>query len=347
MPNILFLDGFDLYNGVYGNTALQSGWTISANSYNPYLSAGRFGGQCFSWTYESSAIYRTFTATPTITAGTAVKFDNLVGMSANVRTCVTLSSAGNTQIGWRPNPNGSISVYRMTDHTTGTLIQTTAADVLRSNVWQWVDFSVTISTTVGTVDLRVDGAVVLSMTAQNTQGYVTTASVDGIYLGSQGGGLSGSNQCNFDDVFAIDSITPLGERRVETIRPSADTATKDWTPNAGTTNFSRVNDPTVNTGTFVSASVVGNLDLYDMVDLNSNPTNIDAVQVTVWAQKTDAGSRSIAIVGDIGGVQVVSANLALAASIAKYTSLLATKPGGGAWDATSVNALRAGPKVTV
>ena len=347
-PNILLMDGFDLYNGIGANTGLQAGWVLSANFYNPGLTTGRFGGQAFYFNNESACIYRTFSAaSATATASCAFKMDNLFNANAasQQRTVVTLSSAQAPQVGWRHNSDGSISVYRMTSHTAGVLLGTSPSGMLKSATWHWIDFSVTMSATVGTIDLLIDGAVALHLTAQNTG---STTTIDGIFTGSQAGGVNTTGvNTYFDDVLVIDSITPLGERRIETIRPSADTATKQWTPDSGTVNFSRVNDAQVNSATFVSASVVGNTDLYDMIDLNSAPAVIDAVQVTVFAQKTDAGSRAIAIVGDIAGTQVVSSNLTLTSSINKLSSLLLTKPGGGAWDATSVNALRAGPKVTV
>lgn len=346
---ILMIEGFDLYNGTGANVGLQSKWQALNWFYGPGLTTGRFGGQCYFWNNESSySGIQLATAQVPWTVACAYRLSVVGAISAaGAKSVVALTSGGgfNFQIGWRPNNDGSISVYRMTNSTTGTLLGTTAAGIILSNVWHFVEFSGTISTTVGTVVMKVDGTTVLNLSAQNTQGYATTASWDGIIIGSAG--VNAGQTSYIDDMYVLDSATSLGERRIETIRPNADTAQKDFTPSSGANNYSRVSDAVVNSATYVQSSTLNQSDLYDNVDLTGIPTTIDYVQVTAFASKTDAGTRSIKLIADLGGTQTLSGDLALTGSIVKYAFGMTTKPGGGSWTASDVNSLKIGPKVSV
>jgi hypothetical protein len=346
---VVAIEGFDLYNGTGSPTGLQAKWAPLNWFFFPSLATGRFGGQAYAWSNEPSFSGLAMpSANASFTVAAAFRCTNVPSLTAlGARSVLALSSGGgfNFQLGWRPNNDGSISVYRMTSSTAGTLLGTTAPGILLSNVWHFVEFSGLISTTVGTIALKVDGTTVLTLAGQNTQGFVTTASFDGIVIGSAG--ISGGSTLFFDDIYVLDTAVSLGERRVETIRPNGDTAQKDFTPDTGTVNFSRVNDTLVNSATYVQSSTLNNSDLYNTLDMNGTPVTIDFVQITAFAQKTDAGARSIKLIADVGGTQLLSGDLALTGSLVKYAFGMAAKPGGGAWAAADVNALKIGPKVSV
>lgn len=353
MPgNVIFTEGYDAYNGTQTNIGLQSRWQATNWNAPPSLEVGRFGGQCMAFSEdrfgdgcETRASINQ--ALGTFTVAHAFRCSSIAGMAANsANTMIQLLSGTNLQLGWRPNPDGSISVYRMTGVGAGVLLGTSAANILQTNVWHWIDFSGTISTTTGTIIFKVDGNTLLNLTAQNTQGYATTATFDTISVNAHGV-MTNAPIGYIDDIYVTDSATTLGERRVETIRPSADTASKAFLPDSGTTNYNRVNDTTVNGASYVQSSNVGDLDLYEMVDIVGTPVTIDAVTIVAFATKSDAGARSLGLVADIGGTQLQSPDNALTASLARYAYLMQTKPGGGAWDITSVINLRVGPKVTV
>lgn len=348
---IVAIEGFDLYNGTQANIGLQATWANVNWFYSPSMGTGRFGGQCLVWGNEQclSGWSMPTAIGPAFTVGAAFKQGNVSGLiaSGTPRTAIAITSGGfgNYQVGWRPNPDGSISAYRMSSSTAGTLLGTSSPGVILSNVWHYIEFSGTIDAATGTIIIKVDGTTVLNLAGVNTK-QQAAASFDGIVVGSGGGIANTGGGCSVDDMYVTDTAVALGERRVETIRPSADTATKQWTPSSGANNYSRVSDATVNSGTFVSASGVNNTDLYDTVDISGTPASIDFVQITAFAAKSDAGPRSIGLIGDVGGVQLQSTDKALTASIIKYAFGMAAKPGGGAWDSASVNGLKIGPKVT-
>jgi len=355
--SLLFMDGFDLYNGVQANIGLFTRWA-SLGNVGLNLTTGRFGGQALRLYASRFADVGAAAPTPVITTTPgssfsvckAIRVNNLISLTANNASgfCIlTSGGAANTQLGWRPNSDGSISVYRLSAQRTGVLLYTTAAGILASNVWHYVEFSGLIDAAAGTVVMKVDGVQVVNLSAQNTKGYATNATFDNVLFTTNGIQAVDNMPMDVDDLYILDTAVSLGERKIETIRPNADTATKQWLPDTGTVNFSRVNESTVNTANYVQSNVVGNADLYDCVDLVGTPPNVDAVQIVTFAQKSDAGSRSIAIVADLGGTQTVSSDKALAASYAPIVITLPTKPGGGGWSYGDVNNLKVGPKVTV
>jgi hypothetical protein len=352
---VVAVEGFDLYNGTGAAGGLTTpgptGWFSVNWFYGPGMTTGRFSGQSYTWANEGSQSGWQMPAAvgPNFSVGCAFRHSNLsVITNGTARAALLLTSggSGNGMLGWRPNSDGSISVWRMTNSTTGTLLGTTAAGVLLSNVWHFIEFSGTLNTATGVVNMKVDGVTVLALTAQNTCGQAGSTTFDSIQLGSAGG-IGNGWSVYFDDMYVLDTLASIGERRIETIRPSADTATKQWTPSSGTVNYSRVNDTTVNTATYVQSNTLNQTDLYDTVDLTGIPVSIDYVQITCFAQKSDAGARSIGIIGDVSGVQLQSPDKALTASLIKYAFGMSAKPGGGSWDASSVNSLKVGPKVTV
>jgi hypothetical protein len=351
---VVAIEGFDLYNGTGNPTGLTAstpyGWVGVNWFYGPGITTGRFGGQCYYWNNEGSESGLVLpTIGPQFTVACAARFSNVPALNAatNPRSALRLTSGGfaNSMLGWRPNPDGSISVWRLTSSTAGTLLGTSAAGVILSNVWHFIEMSGTFNTATGAVTLKVDGVAVITLSGVNTCGVGASTSCDGCVIGSAG--LIQGNLAYIDDMYFLDTNVSLGERRIEVIRPNADTATAQWTPNSGTVHYNRVNATLAQNSTYNSANVVGNLDLYDNVDLTGIPVNIDYVQITCFAQKSDAGARSIGLVADLSGTQLQSPDKSLTASLVKYAFGMATKPGGGAWDASSVNSLKIGPKVTV
>lgn len=349
--SVLMIEGFDTYNGLGANTGLIAKWNAPGGSGQSMIT-GRFSGQA--WRLQPAigqAIQRTFTATPisSIAVGSAIRLTNLFSATptAKAHLCLVNSTGTVFQCGIIFDTNGSISAYRVSGDVSGTLLGSSAANVMAANTWHYVEVEFVISATVGRVTVYVDGVQKLNLTGVNTANGGATVTADSLRLSSTNGGNGNGGFIDYDDIYVVDAAAKLGERRVETLRPSADTAQKDWTPDTGTVNFSRVNDTLADGTTFVQASVVGNLDLYDIVDLSSTPAAIDAVNIIAYAQKTDATTRAIQLAAKLSATTVTSADNNLAASIARFDSLLLTKPGGGAWAATDVNALQIGPKVSV
>ncbi len=326
---VILTDGFDMYNGTSANTGLATKWLGDL----PGLAAGRFGGQCLSKNNSASYTTRLLPSSYSgVGAGfayraTVIRAGNIFAFynTATIHVVLALNALGGLTVS-----NGS-----------GTLLGTSAPAIISTNVWHYIEFGVDISDTVGTVKVKVDGVSIFNLSGVDTRnGATTDVNIIGI------SGIGGSVVSD-DDLYVVDSSTTLGERKIETLRTSADTATKNWTPNSGVINYDRVDETLVDGDTtYVQASVVGTRDLYAIGALSSTPATIDAINIISFAQKTDATSRSIYNSIQSNSVDDDGAMIALAASYNKFERILATDPsGGGAWTPTRVNALLIGPKV--
>jgi hypothetical protein len=356
--SVIMFDGFDTYNGIDPNLGAGTQWAIDRynNNYpSVTMGSGRFGGQAFTVTYTGGSTAcgggsRQFsTPISTIAAGFAFRTSNRSGHA--VAILPTIFAVYSTADGlWQDllcvNVNGAISAFRASGSNSGTLLGTSADDVIQNNVWHYIEVEIDISSSAGRVKVKVDGNTVINVTGVNTLAG-GSGTVDRVVLaGTNGGGATVIT--DFDDLYVTDNGTSLGERRVETLPPTADVV-KGFVPNAGTTNCTQVDELPANGDTdYVQGTNVGDRDTYDFSNLSSNAAAVDAVQIVAYAKKTDAATRGIALQVVSGGNTFDGPTTNLPASYTKLERLMTTNPNtGGAWSYSTVNALRGGPKVTV
>jgi hypothetical protein len=338
-------DGFDLYPDLNAPLGLFGRWLGGLHPATGGISAanaGRFGGRSVgAGANGSNLFYRSVTNRNQLSNGVAFRVSSMPAHALTAVVPIVLYSDANGTFtaGVGVHNNGVLGAYRLTSSTAGVVLGTSAINLVKANVWHYLEVELVLGDANGRITVFLDGVMVLNLTNVDTNNGIV--SIGRSYLSMQ------SSTCDFDDWYLTNDPTRLGERRVETIRPSADTAQKQFTADTGTVNFSRVNDAVADSATFVQSSTVGHTDLYDLVDLSSTPVTIDAVNVVLYAMKTDAMTRAMAILADVNGTQMVTADLALAGSISRFDTLLLTKPGGGNWAASDVAGLRIGPRVTV
>jgi hypothetical protein len=134
--------------------------------------------------------------------------------------------------------------------------------------------------------------------------------------------------------------------------PASMTISNDKTINSNVTfsldNHSNVNDAAANDAdtSFVYGGGVGNVDLYDLQDLNMTPLSIIGVNARMVARKSDTAARSAQIEISSGGTTDVSPAVAMTSSYGFYNRFWIADPNtAAAWTATAINALKIGPKV--
>jgi hypothetical protein len=307
------------------------------------MTTGRFGGQCLALadsTGSTEAVRKQLTSSMVnFSWGFAYKQDSLSAIG-NQPFAYVLDSANGVQLSLYIASTGVVTLYRGNG---ATAIITSAVGVIALSTWAYIELFGKIDGTTGTAELWING-VQIGTFSGNT---LATANVNmqGIEFAAPDASGSGNN-AYFDDVFLTDTAARVGERRIETLRPAADN-TAIWVPNSGVTNFSRVNETTVDGDTsYVSSSNVGDKDLYTLSALSSTPASIDAVNVVSFAEKTDATTRTLFNSVQSAGTNSDGSAFALAASYGRFDRLIQTDPnGGGAWTASRVNGLFIGPKV--
>lgn len=191
---------------------------------------------------------------------------------------------------------GTVSAYR--GQVTGTLLGTSASPVLVADSYQHIEALVFFSQTVGTIEVRVNGVTVLSLSGIDTVASSLVESSQVTFGGSASLSLASTVDQNIDDVFCYDDTgsfnnTFIGDRRVLTLFPDSDTIQADWTPVGSATGFGAIDEenPDGDT-TYITASAPGSPGPISEFGIQNLPAGVSAVSAVVLvelARKTEAG----------------------------------------------------------
>lgn len=347
---VVFVEGFDMYNGVGGSSStsvgLASRWTVNSPGINgAQMTTGRFGGQAVSVANNTGSNPINTTLPGSYTAGTigvAIYLNTTLATNAWPIFAVGQGSVARSsaQVYITGNADGSINVYR--GGGTLTLLGTTAAGILASFTWQYIEMEYVISSTVGSVSLYVSGSNVLTLSGINTQGLATNT-VSAIYLEGQNG------RTWFDDLYVTDTAARLGEQRVVTTYPDADVTNSNWTANSGSVLYSRINETTCDGDTtYIYAGTVNATSTFGVQDLPVVPNNVKAVQISTFGRKSDTGYRTTQLQYiNAGGSVASSSDYVLQGSYTRQIYLNQNNPfTSSPWTASEINAMKVGVKVT-
>jgi hypothetical protein len=327
---IRWIEGFDLYSSTIN---MQSrGYTGNAGSYV----GGRFAGSAGRYNSARSG-FSPFggSTSSTLSHGFAFRAQGLTNFT--IVNYMNGSVSGSTEVELRMTTTGAVQATR-----NGTVLGTSAAGVIATSTWAYIEVEIVRHASAGVFNIYVNGTSVLALTAQNTG----SADIDTLYLCHNGGSNNGLDY-DLDDMYVTDTSTRIGESRVDTLRPSADTAQKDWTPNSGANNYSRVGDTTYDGDTsYIGASTVGNKDLYDCTDLPVTPASVYAVQVSMAARKDDAATRQVRTNLKSGSATQNGTTQGMSATYQIFSDIYETDPNtSAAWTASAVNAAQVGVEV--
>ena len=323
---VTWMESFDNYNSTNNPNSAGGGYS-SYPSGNVYAT-GRFGvGQCLD---VSNATIKYpvngGSTTDQLSWGQAFKVASLN------HEAVTLWSGGSIAGQLRINTSGAFEFWR---GDFSALLGTSAAGLVNTLSWNYIEMEWVKSATVGVAKVYLNGVLVLNLTNVNTG----TLAVDAL-------STYWPQEYWIDDLYVTNTSTRLGEIRIDTIRPTADTADKDWTPSAGTDNYAMVDEATFSTTDYLSSTTVGDKDYYALGDLSFEPANIYAVRLLTLAKKDDATTRTFR--GNIksSSSEANGTTRGLGTSYTFYGDIFPTDPNGSiAWTQASINSLQAGIEV--
>lgn len=340
--NVIFMDGFDMYNFDYRNStnpSIHSKWIVSASDAisGP---AGRYGGKCLHMGdtvfgnnikgyWPSNIFYQT------ATFAFAFLTNNVANAESHNRFFSVMHNQGE-QFSISVSNIGEVRLVRG-----DTIVAASVPNLVKTNDWHYMELEYVGNTSNGRASLYMDGVKVVEFTG-NTQNQAPYG-----FNGIQIRGGNGS-AILIDDLYVIDQATRIGERRIDTLRPNGDVAGNSFkSSDNGTTNFIMLNEQLVEPSTYVTANTINAKDLYNFDNLTTVPTAIDAVQLSVWAQKTDSDTRQLATIFKSGSFETIGPDTNLPSNHIDIFRIEQQDPATQAdWTAAGVNALQAGFKIT-
>lgn len=155
----------------------------------------------------------------------------------------------------------------------------TTTTELNDGLWHFIEWDLTWSATVGVYKVWVDGNLEVDQSGLNN---ITSGSpvADTLWFSVN---APGNYNIGVGPFYTADNTgsgltgasLPLKSVTIRRVRPSADTATKQWTTtSSGTNHFDRINEAVIDGDTtYVEDSTSGHQDLFDFTDL---PTTVSA-----------------------------------------------------------------------
>lgn len=325
---LIFCDGFDAYAT---SAEVADKWTTVSSAITLTLTGGRFGGGAVdNGALQNPAMSKNV---PTVGANGVTIGGGCWFKSSSWGTSISISQIGSA--GFQPTGISTSRIVFPNGSATAAF-----ATAIYDNAWHWIEWSVLMSTTVGTYSASVDGIVVASGSGVNTG--VTPATSVASSLGSTTASATFIDDMVFWDSTGTSFNTfPLGAARISTLIPSGAGASTQYTPSTGT-NWSCVAGAYSGTAK-VTSTVTGQVDLYTYPNLPIVPSSIYAVVGNYYGQNSGVGSAQ-----NIPKMRTGSTTVSGTASVLPTGTNASSQfawyadAGGSAWTDTSVNAVQLG-----
>lgn len=287
---LLWCDGFDHY-GTSTTKMLDGAWAEMSGS--PSLSTANPRTGTTALALGQSTVRRVLGGAKTTVGLGAAFYLNALPTITGAHRLYEYRDANNApQVSLWIDTTGTVSAFR--GSSGGTLLGTTSSPVLTANSYQHVEAVVFFSQTVGTIELRINGVTVLSLSGIDT---CNTALVECSQV-IIGGGFIGLSTHFVDDLFAYDNTssynnTFIGDRRVLTLFPDANTATADWTAVGAASGYLCIDEANPNDDTdYITAATVGLVSQFGLQNLPGGISVINGVVMVERARKTEAGTAN-------------------------------------------------------
>jgi len=210
--------------------------------------------------------------------------------------------------------------------------------------WVWIEADVTLSNTVGTWEVWINGEKIIDISGLDNQNSADGPEID--YYKWSTGTLTNAR---IGSVYSMDATgltnnAVTGPWDIEMIKPDGDGNRTDFTPDSGLTNWEMVDELVLDEDTtFVEGSVVGDDDLYTYEDLVSSFDTIYGVQVSSMLKKTAGGERLVRQLTRSNTDEAESVSQGVPIDYSRNQGIFETDPqGGAAWTVARVNAAEFG-----
>lgn len=332
-----FMDGFDHYTSC---AEMVGKWDTASSSAS--IATGRNG----------NALYRTnmsyeFTKVLTAAQSWYIGFAWKSATAASAARPIFTLYRGTTAHFSLCMASDGLHLQTRRGTETGTLLHTSDF-VYSQDVWYYIEVYVKIADA-GEYQVKINGVSDANMSSGG--GPISADTQNGSdaladLFSLKGTSASAAGTHYIDDLYVIDSSGStnnswLGDCRVETVVPSGAGNSTQWTPSSGS-NWAAVDEvPPVMTD-YVETTTATNKDTYALGNIATTSGTVYAVQTNTYAQKTDAGARTMHDVLRYSTNESSGATYGLSDTAQYYSTPFDVPPGGGTWDITKVNGLEAG-----
>lgn len=334
---LLFMDGVSHY----ATEDITKKWSSASNA-SVVSGGGRRGGGALTLTLSTGSITKILpSAISTVIVGFAFNANSGTSGSSDL---IRFGDGATVHAGLLiDDVNMRIGCFR----SGGGVFAYSANNSVPASGYIYVECKVTISDTVGTFEVRIDGATVINLTGLDTRNG-GNPTLDRIIL--RAGMYNGGRFC---DIYACDTAgstnnTFLGDVRIDTLFPNADGNYSQFTPSSGSDHYALVDESTPNTSDYNDGSTVGHRDSYAMQNLSALASQtVYGVQALAAISKDDAGAKSAAVMVRSGSTNSDGTSTALSTSQTYLAKIYETDPNTAtAWTETTVNSMEAGSVVT-
>ena len=235
----------------------------------------------------------------------------------------------------------NVSLHRRSDDRwdafrAGTLIASGVIDTVDD--YHHVQIWVKIDNTVGRFVTKIDGVVDIDFTGDTQP--VASNQINGGAVRFQG---------NISDWRVDDIVYGTGDWmsdiRFDHLRPSADNAV-EWEPSTGADNYAMVDEASPSDADYVRASGTAHQDKYDLEAWTSEGKSPVLIGHWTRAKKEIADASQIILQID-DGTEGSSNPMDLATAFAYHTAFFTEPPGGGVWDAATIDSLLMGYEAVI
>ncbi len=192
-------------------------------------------------------------------------------------------------------PTGGISAYRW-DGASATLLGQTTGPVVTANAWRHIESKVYFDNSAGTVEVRVEGVVVLDLNTLDTNPTQCAQVAIGVSVDN----ASVNQLAYFKDVVFWDGtgsentdfVGPCGVYR---LTPNADVSS-GWTPSTGSDDYALVDEaPPVDSDYIYAGDPPPAASIMSMTNLPADIISVRGLVSVVRSEKSDGGDGSLQV----------------------------------------------------
>jgi len=319
------LDGFYAFAGDDSRTAIVAD-PDPTSTQNVYRYIGdNFGNGGFRFVFPGGA---------KTTMGVAMRLW-MAGLPANSnREAFVFSDVTNTaQVQFDIETTGVINVRQ----PGGTILGATPLPVLVSNAWNHIEVKVTIDNSVGSFEVRVNGASVLTLTNVDTQATANASSAQFTCLSSLGGTTS-----YIKDFIVWDTTGSFNNNFMGTVRcidiVSDGDSSLTWTPNSGSTGYNILAHIPPQDDTSYIAAATTLTSTFTLANLPATVSSVRGNILKLRARKEDSGDGNTQVGLKSGASTSLGANRPITTAYTYWFDVNETDPAtGAAWTPTAFN----------